>query len=338
VRLRRSDPGGPGLTRRRRGRGFSYHQPDGAAVTDPTELERIDALRIPPAWADVWICPWAHGHLQALGTDEAGRRQYLYHQGWTTRRDAEKFERAEGFGGRLPGLRDALDGRLATAGLTEERVLATAVRLVDLGLFRVGSEQYVKANGSFGLATALREHVTTGRRSVGISFTGKGGLEFCQEIRDPAVCAVVRALVRRREPGERLLAWWSPASRSWREVRSEHVNEFLRDVSGLDVTAKDFRTWHASVLMAMELGGAPLPAAETRRRRVVAAAHRAVADLLQNTPAVTRSSYVDPRVVDLWQSGRTLPSRPDGAAELVPTTASLALTRALRSEPLSSAA
>jgi DNA topoisomerase I len=307
-------------------------------VTDAETLQRLEQLVIPPAWTDVWICPWPHGHLQAVGTDEAGRRQYLYHPSWTSRRGAEKFARAEQLGAALPSLRSALDSRLATAGLTEERVLAAAVRLIDLGLFRVGSEAYAKANGSFGLATALRDHVSIDRRSVGISFTGKGGLEFCQDIRDPAVCAVVRALARRNEPGERLLAWWSPSSRTWREVRSEHVNEFLRDVSRLDVTAKDFRTWHASVLMATELGEEPPPSSEARRRRVVAAAHRAVADLLQNTPAVTRSSYVDPRVVDLWQSGRSLPSRVDDKVELVPTAASKALIRLLRSEPLTSAA
>jgi DNA topoisomerase IB len=338
VRLRRSDPGGPGLTRRRRGRGFSYHLPDGTAVTDEETLERVASLAIPPAWTDVWICPWPHGHLQALGTDEAGRRQYLYHPVWRVRRDTEKFARSEEFGARLPRLRESLGARLGTAGLTEERVLAAAVRLLDLGLFRVGSEQYTKDNGSFGLATALRDHVSVRRGVVGISFTGKGGGEFRQEIRDPAVGAVVRSLIRRNDPGERLLAWWSPSQRAWREVRSEHVNEYLRSVSGLDVTAKDFRTWHASVLMGMELGELELPTTATARKRAVVGAYRAVAEQLQNTPAVCRSSYVDPRVVDLWQAGRRLPARVAGDSELVPTPASVALCRALRSEPLSSAA
>ena len=332
MRLRRSDPSLPGLSRRRRGSGFSYHGPDGRRITDPEVLERVEALRIPPAWQDVWVCLEANGHLQALGTDEAGRRQYLYHEAWRLRRDRQKYVRAPGLGACLPQLRARLQStRREGNGLTQERVLATAVRLVDLGLFRNGNDEYVKANGSFGLSTALREHVTVRKDSVEICFEAKSGVLFTQEISDPDVVEVVRALVRRRDPHPELLGWWSSENRAWTDVRSDHVNAYLREVSGRDVTVKDFRTWHASVLMAMRLSAEELPGSATGRKRLLAAAYREVAEVLHNTPAVTRSAYVDPRVIDLWEAGRRIPRVRDEGVELVPLRASRALTRLLRS-------
>lgn len=329
MRLQRSDPGDPGLARRRCGKGFTYTDPSGRRVTDPETLERVRQLTIPPAWHDVWICPSPTGHLQAVGVDDAGRRQYLYHPDWRVRRDRQKFARATVLGTTLPRLRGRLASRLEQPGLTQERVLSAAVRLVDLGLFRAGGEQYARANGSFGLATALREHVSAVPGGFCLSFQAKSGVVFTQEVRDPHVCRVLKALVRRDDPSEQLLAWWSPADRTWHPVRSELVNAFVREVAAEDLTVKDFRTWHASVLMAMKLAGTAPPATKAQRRRVLVEAYGEVAEVLHNTPAVTRSSYVDPRVVDLWRAGAPLPRARSGTTELVPLGASRALTRLL---------
>jgi DNA topoisomerase IB len=330
LSLRRSDPSRPGLSRRRRGRGFTYVGPDGSRITDPETLERLEALKIPPAWQDVWICPWPHGHLQALGTDEAGRRQYLYHEDWRLRRDREKFTRAEELGRCLPELRDRVQDDLGDRGLTEERVLAAAVRLVDLGLFRSGNEQYTRQNGSYGLTTLLREHVTVRGASARFCFAAKHGVEFCVDIRDPEVVDVVRALVRRNDPNPELLGFWSPSARAWRDVKSEHLNAYLRDVVQRESTVKDFRTWHASVLMAVQLSEQEDPGTHAKRQRVIASAYKEVAAVLHNTPAVTRSAYVDPRVVDLWQSGRCVERSGEAGSELVPLTASQSLSELLR--------
>ncbi|HUR12992.1 MAG TPA: DNA topoisomerase IB [Mycobacteriales bacterium] len=333
MRLRRSDPSLPGIARRRHGAGFAYSAADGTAVRDPEVLDRVRALAVPPAWKDVWICPWPHGHLQAVGTDEAGRTQYLYHEVWRARRDREKFARATELGRCLPRLRDSLVEHLDHDGpLTQSRVLATAVRLIDLGLFRVGSEQYLRANGSFGLTTALREHVTVDRDRITVSFLAKSGVEFTQEIQDPAVRRVVRALVQRDDPAEQLLGWWCDDDNRWKSVRSEHVNAYLRDLARKPLTVKDFRTWHATVLMATTLAEESVPASAAARRRVLAAAYGEVADQLHNTMAVTRSSYVDPRVVDLWEGGVRLPRRRPGTTELVPVAASRAVARLLRGQ------
>jgi DNA topoisomerase I len=227
-------------------------------------------------------------------------------------------------------LRDRLVEHLEQDGpLTQPRVLATAVRLVDLGLFRIGSEQYLRANGSFGLTTALREHVTVDRDRITVSFLAKSGVEFTQEIQDPAVRRVVRALVQRDDPAEQLLAWWCDDDRTWKAVRSDHVNAYLRRVARKPFTVKDFRTWHATVLMATTLAEEKVPTTATARRRVLAAAYGEVADQLHNTTAVTRSSYVDPRVVDLWEGGVRLPRRRPGTTELVPVAASRAVARLL---------
>jgi DNA topoisomerase IB len=328
VRLRRSDPRGPGLARRRCGTGFTYSDARGRRVTDPETLERIRGLAIPPAWRDVWICPWPDGHLQALGTDDAGRRQYLYHEDWRTRRDRQKFTRANELGRGLPRLRRRLTDALEQDDLTEERVMAAALRLVDLGLFRAGGEEYQRTNGSFGLATALREHVSPVPGGVQLSFTAKSGVTFSQEVRDPLVVRVVDQLVRRDDPSDRLLAWWSEQDESWHPVRSTHLTAYLRVVGAEGLMVKDFRTWHGSVLMAMTLSDVDPPGSAAARQRALVAAYRQVAEVLHNTPAVTRASYVDPRVVDLWRTGSRLP-RPEPGHELVPLRASRALCRLL---------
>ena len=244
----------PGLTRRKHGKGFTYLDADGERVTDPEDLERIAELGIPPAWKDVWICPDSRGHLQATGIDAAGRKQYLYHPQWRTRRDSEKFDEMLRFAAALPKLREHVDEQLtATDELTRERVLACAVRLLDRGFFRVGSEQYAAENESYGLATMRKEHVTLDPEHYGMVFDykAKSGKRRIQGVVDPAAFDVVAALKRRRGGGPELLAYKN--GRSWSDVRSPDINEYLKEATGDDFSAKDFRTWAATMLAAIAL-------------------------------------------------------------------------------------
>ncbi len=307
MRLRTSDPERPGWRRVRRGRGFSYLRQDGSPVRDPEELTRLRSLAIPPAWREVWICPWPNGHLQALGTDAAGRRQYLYHPAFRERREAAKHEHVLDVASRLPVLRERVAADLRRRGLCRDRVRACAARLLDLGLFRIGSDCYARANGSFGLTTLRREHVRLRRGAVVFDFPAKSGLRREQLVRDPATGAVVAALLRRRAEGERLLAFWQ--HRRWHEVHGADLNAYLTMATGVAATAKDFRTWHATVLAAVALATSDRVAAEgTRaaRRRAVARAEREVAHYLGNTAAVCRASYINPRVVELFEQGRSI--------------------------------
>lgn len=301
-RLRRTSPSDPGWSRRRAGRGFVYLDADGQRLSDE-EVERCKALVIPPAWTEVWICPHANGHLQAVGTDDAGRRQYLYHPDWRTRRDAEKFERVRGLGKRLPRVRERVAADLALDGLPLERACACAFRLIDLGYFRIGNDVYADANGSFGLTTLEVEHVRRRNGGLLFEFAGKSGVEHAIEIADPAVVDAVVAM-RRRRGARQLLAWRE--GRRWRTLDPATVNAYVREVTGLDVTAKDLRTWHATVLAAAALAEAGPAETAAARRRTAAAVMREVAEYLGNTPAVARSSYVDPGVVDAWEEGRTI--------------------------------
>jgi DNA topoisomerase IB len=305
VRLRRSDVHAPGLRRRRVGRAFAYYDLDGALIRDD-RLDRIKALAIPPAWKDVWICPWPNGHIQATGLDAAGRRQYRYHDQWRARRDAAKHERVLGIAAQLPDVRDAVVASLHTRGLNRERVLATAVRLLDLGAFRIGSEQYAEENGTFGLATLRREHVRVRGERTFFSYTAKGGIEREVELTDRPTAAVIRQLLERpADEGVELLGY-RLADGSWKDVTSDEINAYLKEISGAEVTAKDFRTWTATVLMAALLAEAPPAATKTARKRVISAAYRQVSEQLGNTPAVCKASYVDPRVVDKFENGETV--------------------------------
>jgi len=296
----------PGFTRQRRGRGFSYAGPNGVAVTDEETLARIGALTIPPAWSDVWISPDPMGHLQAVGTDAAGRRQYLYHERWRARRDAEKFDRMLAFAHRLPDMRHRVEADLQQRGLPRDKALAVAARLLDLGLFRVGSESYAKANGSFGLATIRRDHVrTSGEDLVRFDYRAKSGQRRIQEIADPEVARIVRTLKRRKDENPELLAYRNGTG--WRDVRSEDVNAYVKEVAGDDFSAKDFRTWHGTVHAAVALAAAgDVPGSQTARRRRISAAVKDVAAELGNTPAVARASYIDPRILDRYEEGVTI--------------------------------
>ncbi len=302
--MRRSDVWGKGLGRRRSGRGFRYLDAAGEAVRDAETLDRIRGLVIPPAWRDVWICPHPNGHIQAVGTDGAGRRQYLYHAEWRRGRDEEKHRRVVDLARRLPDLRAAVDADLATSGLGRRRVLAGALRMLDRGVFRTGGEEYAQDNGTRGVATLLRGDVTVRGGVILFHYPAKGGIERRVRIRDGALAALVSALRRGHKDDERLLTYREGAERC--EVRAEDVNDRLRELVGPDFTAKDLRTWHATVLAAVALAGVDRPSSERARKRAEKAVMTEVAEQLGNTPAVARRSYVDPRVLTAWEQGDTI--------------------------------
>jgi DNA topoisomerase IB len=303
--LRRSDLAAPGIRRCRCGRGFRYLGPDARPLADAAALARIRALTIPPAWRDVWICPDPDGHIQAVGTDAAGRRQYRYHDLWRQRRDAEKHDRVLEFGAALPAVRAVVAGHLAGTGLTRQRVLAAAIRLIDLGFFRPGGQEYAEENGTFGLATIRREHVGISRGEIVFTYPAKGAKQREQAIADEQVCAVVRSLKRRRGGGEDLLAYWQ--GRRWHDVTAADINDYLRTCCGGEFSAKDFRTWHATVLAAVGLAvSRPAATSPAARTRAIARVVKEVAGYLGNTPAVARASYIDPRVIELYERGVTV--------------------------------
>jgi DNA topoisomerase I len=311
MRLRTVSPNDPGWTRRRAGRGFVYLDEHGKRLRRE-DVERIRALVIPPAWEDVWVSPAPNGHIQAVGTDAAGRRQYLYHEEWRRRRDAEKFDRVLVMAKALPRARKRFLDDLGDGALSSASVLATSVRLIDVGYFRIGSDVYADEHGSYGLTTLERRHVRRRGDLMVFSFTGKSGVEHVVEVDDPLLVEVIGRLRRRRGGGDRLLAWKNGTR--WRSVDAKDVNDYLREVFDAEVTAKDFRTWHATVLAAAALAAADrLPGVEpkelltkTARRRAVRAAIVEVAEYLGNTPAIARKSYVDPRVIDLYETGSTI--------------------------------
>jgi DNA topoisomerase I len=306
MRLRRVDCAGPGIHRVRRGRGFGYVDANGTRVTDPAILDRIKTLVLPPAWEDVWICAIPNGHIQATGTDAAGRRQYRYHDAWRVQRDLEKHERMLDFASQLPAARERMAADLAASGLGRRRVLAAAARLLDLGFFRIGSEEYAETNHSYGLATMRNEHVSIGRDGViTFNYTAKSGKQRIQSIAEPDLGTIVTTLKRRRGGGDELLAYKDKAG--WHDIKSHDINGYLAEITGGEYTAKDFRTWHATVLCAVALAVSDqVPASESARKRAVARAVKETAHYLGNTAAVCRASYIDPRVIDHYNDGVTI--------------------------------
>lgn len=309
MRLRTVSPNDRGWTRRRAGSGFVYLDADGQRLSGE-DVERIKSLVIPPAWTDVWICPRANGHIQAVGTDAAGRRQYLYHPVWREKRDQAKFDRIIAMARRLPRVRRQLATDLDAPDLSKTAVLAATVRLIDLGLFRIGSEEYVDDNGGYGLTTLERRHVRKHGNGLMFSFLGKSGIPHEIIVDDPEVCALVDRVRRRRGGGEERLLAYKNGGR-WCPVQAVEVNDYLRAAFGIDVTAKDFRTWHATVIAATALGEAAESggvSSARAKRTAVRAAVEEVAEYLGNTPAIARNSYVDPRVIDLFDDGVTIAS------------------------------
>jgi DNA topoisomerase IB len=305
-RLRRVDCSTPGITRIRCGRGFRYVDEDGNAVDEAEVVERIRELAIPPAWQDVWICPYPNGHLQATGVDAAGRKQYRYHDDWRTRRDQAKFDAMLDFARALPALRAQVQADLAGDELDRARVLACAVRLLDRGFFRIGSEDYAEQNDSYGLATLGKSHLTIDGDEMTFDYPAKSGKRRVLSLVDSGVLPVLAALRRRRGGGSELLAF--KEGRRWVDVRSADINTYLKAATGGDFSAKDFRTWSATVLAAMALviAGPAARTSESRRKRAIARAVREVAHYLGNTPAVARASYIDPRVFDRFNAGYTI--------------------------------
>ncbi len=304
MRLRRSVLSKPGIARKRRGKGFSYYEPGGKPVSDPETLQRIKDLVIPPAWKKVWISPHPNGHIQAVGVDAAGRRQYLYHSAWQAERAEEKFDRVLELSTRLPACRAEIAKDLARHGLTRKRVLALALRLLDRGYFRAGGEQYAEEHESYGLSTLLCEHVVVRRDAVEFDFPAKSGVRRTVEIEDPDVVRAVRALMRRPDRTERLLVCRN--SSGWIDVRADDLNARFKELAGDDYTVKDLRTWHGTVLAAAAFADADPAVSGRVAKRVEAAVMKEVAEELGNTPAVARGSYVDPRVVTGYEQGLTI--------------------------------
>jgi DNA topoisomerase I len=288
----------------RRGQGFSYQDPEGTAVTDAATLQRIKDLVIPPAWKKVWICPYPNGHIQAVGTDVAGRRQYLYHQKWQEERNEEKFDRVLEMSAALPDMRARIAADLRRRGFDRDRVLALALHLLDLGYFRAGSEQYAEENESYGIATLLCEHVGVQKQAVEFDYPAKSGVRRTLLIDDADVVKSVRSLLRGRASTDRLLVCRNGSG--WDDLHADDLNARFKELVGDEYTVKDLRTWHGTVLGAAAFVDADPPVNKTVTKRVESAVMKEVAEELGNTPAVARSSYVDPRVVEAYESGLTI--------------------------------
>ncbi|MCK0174557.1 DNA topoisomerase IB [Mycolicibacterium sp. F2034L] len=304
MRLRRSVVTGPGLTRVRRGKGFSYRDHNGDPVTDQKVLTRINDLVIPPAWKKVWISPHANGHIQAVGTDAAGRRQYLYHQQWQEERNEEKFDRVLQMSRGLPEMRQRLATDLRRRGLGRDRVLAVALHLLDLGYFRAGGDVYAEENNSYGISTLLCEHVSLQRQAVEFDYPAKSGVRRTLVIDDPEVVRSVRALLRRPDKTGRFLSCRNGPD--WAELHSDDLNTRFKELVGDEYSVKDLRTWHGTVLAAAAFVDADPPVDKKVIKRVESAVMKEVSEALGNTPAVARSSYVDPRVVTGYEQGMTI--------------------------------
>src|SRR5215212_4120050 len=308
ARLKRADCTGPGLSRRRRGKGFEYLDDEGRRITEPDVLERIGELVIPPAWQDVWICPYPLGHIQATGVDAAGRKQYLYHQKWRERQDKKKFDSMVRFAQALPDMRECVERDLHGDGLTRTRVLAAAVRLLDRGFLRIGGESYAEDNDSYGLATMRKDHVTVDHNhAINFDFTGKSGIRHVRYVVDEPVAEIVRELKRRRGGGDELLAYRDEAGK-WRDIKSPDIRAYVKEAAGDEYTAKDFRTWAGTVLAAVTLATTDpeVRRKKTANKRMITHAVKEVAYFLGNTPAVARSAYIDPRVFDRFRDGFTI--------------------------------
>src|SRR3954469_11843174 len=314
-RLKKVDCTGPGLRRVRRGRGFSILDADGEPVDDPEVLTRVNELVIPPAWQDVWICPYPGGHIQATGVDQRGRKQYLYHPGWRARRDAQKFEDMVVFARSLPRLRARVEADLGREDSSFDHVLALAVRLLDRGFFRIGSEDYAVNNETYGLATMKKRHVRVRDGVLYFDYPAKHGKRRVQAVVDPDVGGDICTLKKRRGGGDELLAYRTAPRGRWIDVKSPDINTWLKQATGEDVSAKDFRTWGATVLAAVDLAVSPVPDTKTARKRAVTRVVKEVAYYLGNTPAVARASYVDPRVLERYQDGVTISGALPGLAD-----------------------
>jgi DNA topoisomerase-1 len=309
-RLRRSNLSKPGFTRVRRGRGFSFHTETGGSV-DTATRDRVESLAIPPAWNDVWIAPFPNSHIQATGVDDAGRRQYIYHEHWRETKDRAKFERALALAESLPTARRKVTVDLRGDGLTKTRALAGAFRMLDTGSLRIGSERYATTNGSHGLSTLLCSHAKVSGTTISLSFPAKSGQEWSSEITDADLAALLSAL-KRRGANARLLAYSDDGE--WHPLGAEDINTYLRERTGGEFSAKDFRTLRGTIAAAVSLATHGTEKTRTGRSRALAQAMRDAAAVLGNTPSIAKKSYVDPRVVEKYRRGVTIdPAKKDSA-------------------------
>ena len=290
----------PAIRRRRAGKGFVYLDAKGRRVADPAVLRRIRSIVIPPAWTNVWICPFADGHIQATGRDAKGRKQYRYHADYREAREQSKYEHLIEFAEALPTLRARVAEHMSLRGLRREKVLATVVHLLETTLIRVGNGEYVKANESYGLTTLRSEHVAVEGSEVRFRFTGKSGKQWSLAMRDRRVARIIRAC--QELPGQDLLQYFDD-DRELRAVSSGDVNAYLREIAGRDITAKDFRTWAGTVLMARFLKASGESESATKAKRAISAAVKQVAAALGNTPSVCRKSYIHPAVTGAYLGG-----------------------------------
>lgn len=302
----------PGFTRRRKGRGFAYYDESGKPIRDPKHLSRIASLAIPPAYRDVWICPIPNGHLQATARDARGRKQYRYHPRWREHRDEAKFHRLAQFGKALPKLRTAVRRDLAAPGLSRQKVLAAVVALLEMTGARVGNEEYARANGSFGLTTLRSRHVRLRGPAIQVKYRGKTGREHSVEIHDERIARILRRC--RDLPGEELFTYIDEGG-AMRSVSSEDVNDYIRQVSGQDFSAKDFRTWIGTVECLRALSRSARTGAEAKR--FIKSALECAARRLGNTVAVCRKSYVHPGVLLAYERDRALRVRPGTERSIV---------------------
>ncbi|MDJ0355050.1 DNA topoisomerase IB [Paenarthrobacter sp. PH39-S1] len=309
MSLRRSNTSGRGYRRVRSGSGFSYRGLDGSTLPSGTVRDRLESVGIPPAWTDVWIAPYENGHIQATGLDSVGRRQYIYHPTWREQKDRVKFDRALALAESLPVARRRVTMDLRSLGLTRDRVLAGAFRMLDSGSLRVGSERYTNENGSRGLATLLCAHVAVNGDRLRLKFPAKSGKEWTSDITDPDLAVLVREL-KRRGGKARLLAYKD--GRHWHPVTSAEINAYVKEHTAGDFTAKDFRTLRGTAAAAASLARTGPQRKVMDRKKAISRAIEEAAGVLGNTPTIARKSYVDPRILDHFTSGETIdPRRPD---------------------------
>lgn len=293
----------PGIRRRKAGKGFTYRKPDGNRVTDEATLKRIRSLAIPPAWSDVWICPKANGHIQATGRDAKGRKQYRYHPQFREVRESVKFEHVMEFARLLPTIRAKVSEHMALRGLPREKVLATTVHLLETTLIRVGNEDYAKQNRSYGLTTLRDPHVKIEGSELRFQFKGKSGKTWRLKVKDRRVARIVKAC--QELPGQELLQYIDENGQQ-QDVTSADVNDYLREITGKSITAKDFRTWAGTVLAALALREFEAFDSDARAKKNVRAAIESVSSRLGNTPTICRKCYVHPEILNSYLSGSLL--------------------------------
>ena len=291
---------GPGIRRKAAGTGYSYRDPGGGAIADKDTLQRVRSLAVPPAWTDVWICPRPTGHIQATGRDARGRKQYIYHADWREVRDRNKYERILDFARLLPRIRQAVARDMSKRGTPREKVLATVVSLLDKTLIRVGNDGYAKENGSYGLTTLRSRHLEVDGSEMRFHFKGKSGKTWRLSMRDRRIARIVRSI--QDLPGQSLFQYLDDDGAT-RTIDSADVNDYLREIAGADVSAKDFRTWAGTVLAVLALSALEAFASQTQAKMNVRRAIEAVAEKLGNTPTICRKCYIHPEIVACYMEG-----------------------------------